>query len=171
MNTILCGMPMCGKTTIGKMLAKELGCLFTDTDRLIENAYIANTGKELTCRQIYQIEGESFFRNLEKKELNSLKFLENSIISIGGGCLSDSSNAALLKSIGSLIYLKTPIEILWERVQWKGIPAYLEQNDPKKAFEKIANNRASIYEAIADVIIETENLSKEEIASAILNRF
>lgn len=170
MNVILCGLPMCGKTTIGKMLSKRLNWNFIDTDLLIENWYAIHTTKYLSCRQIFIHEGEAFFRKIEKQHILSLKASVKNIISLGGGALCDQENTQHLQSIGEVYYLKTPVNILWYRVQSRGIPAYLDQNQPEVSFYEMARKRASFYEKAAHFIIETNHLSEQDIINTLLNR-
>ena len=79
MNIILIGMPGSGKTTLGKIVAKELGLAFYDSDKVIEN----NQGK--TVLEIFSEMGEGYFRDLETETLSSLASLDNAVISTGGG--------------------------------------------------------------------------------------
>lgn len=170
MNIILCGLQHCGKTNAGKRLALELGYPFIDTDQLIETAYTTITAKNKNCRQICFEHGESFFRQLEKQQIQYLKHTKNSIISCGGGSLCMKENVEMFKSLGNMIYLKIPTEIIWERIITHGIPSYLDSNDPKASFFAIAASRLPIYEAAADIIIEVNLLSPEHISAKILAR-
>lgn len=167
MNYILCGMPKCGKTTIGKRLAEKLTFSFIDTDRLIENAYFQKCGFSHSCREIYLKEGETFFRELEKKQIASLSTTKKSVIATGGGALIDITNVEALKSMGHVIYLKTPLIIIWERIKESGIPATLDPKDPEGSFYSFAKQRAQQY-AFAHTILETETMDKEAIVEAIL---
>lgn len=166
MNIILCGLPMCGKTTIGKMLAAQLKWGFIDTDRCIEKAYCLKTGKIKSCRQIYLDEGEKIFRELEKEQIASLQATKDHIIALGGGSLGDRQ---VVQALGFIVYLKTPISVLWKRIQWKGIPAYLDPYDPEKAFYALAEKRTLLYEKAANATLDTSHLIKKEIIEAILN--
>ncbi len=125
MNLILCGLPKCGKTTLGKQLAKKLNRSFIDIDQLIENAYYFMKKKRATCRQIYLEEGEGFFRTIETMEITSLKGLENHVIALGGGGLNDFKNVEILKTIGQLVYLKSSPSLLLNRIRSLQMPAYL----------------------------------------------
>lgn len=169
MNIVLCGLPMCGKSTIGKLLAKRLQWRFVDTDELIENAYMQATQRNYSCPQIYKTEGESYFRELESQQIASLTGAQNTVIAIGGGALNVASNREILKSIGSLIYLKTDLEVLWSRTADCGKPVYLDQSNPKEAFWRMAATRIPIYEEVASATIDMDNKSQEEILKIIEN--
>lgn len=167
MNKILCGLPMSGKTTIGKLLASRLGCNFIDTDRLIENAYAEKTGKRYSCRQIFLEDGEGKFRELERQQIASLNGIRGHVIAVGGGTLMNPENRVVLQSIGNLIYLKTAEDVLWERMQRRGIPAYLDPLNPEKSFRALAEKRTPIFEQAAHLTIDTTNLSLEEVINII----
>ncbi len=169
MNIILCGLPMSGKTTLGKMLAKELNWPFIDTDHCIEQAYAAETSKKYTCRQIYVQVGEANFRKLELEQIISLKKSTHTVIALGGGSLQSSVNAAMLQSIGDIVYLQTPWQIIWEKMsQSNTIPAYLNHNDPKMSFYQLTQTRVPLYLAAANLIIETSRMSMQAVLEGIL---
>lgn len=167
MNIIICGLPASGKTTIGKMLASHLHWNFVDTDWLIEKAYLSQTGHLHTCRQIYVNEGAAFFRMLEKEQVVSLQNYRNTIIAIGGGTISDPEIKRILLETGSVIYLKTQPQTIWERLKVRGLPSYLTSNDPETEFLAIAATRIPTYESMARTIIEADFLAPHEIIAKI----
>ena len=168
MNVILCGLPMCGKSTIGKIVANKLQRNFVDNDQNIERVYTAKTGKNYTCRQIVIHEGEPLFRKLEHEQIVALQTVKLSVISLGGGVCSCQENLDILKSIGFLIYIKESVSTLWKRTQQCGIPSYLDQNNPKEDFRKMTSFRIPIYEAVANLTIDAENRSPDEVAELII---
>jgi len=168
MNRILCGLPMSGKTTIGKLLAEKLHLNFIDTDALIESAYSKITGRKSSCRQIFLKHGEIYFRKLESNQIEELKEKNQSVISLGGGALNNQNNVTILQSIGRIIYLKAPVEILWKRIVQKGIPAYLDPRDPERSFYALADQRSSLYEKASYAVIETKLLNEQETVEIII---
>lgn len=167
MNLMLCGPPMCGKTTAGERLSKKLNHAFIDTDRLIERAY----GRGLTCREIYKTEGTAVFRRLESQQIASLQDVKQSVIALGGGCLADPDNVEILRSIGWLIYLKMDSAQLWERVHRRGVPAYLDPADPRADFDHLIQQRALVYEAAAHLSIDINHLSEEAVVNTVLKKY
>lgn len=163
MNLIFCGLQNSGKTTIGQLLAIRLGWDFIDTDQLIEGRY----GRTQSCREIFIKEGESTFRALEKKVIDSLKVLKNCVIATGGGSLVNPENKNILEQLGKFVYLKANPQLLWTRIG--SIPALLDQNEPKKSFLELAKNRIPIYESVAHYTIETDTLTPEQIVDMILS--
>lgn len=142
MNIIFCGPPLSGKTTIAKACAQAWRWKFIDTDRLIEKAY----GKNCTCREIFQKEGKTFFRLLEKKCLFTLTNATKTVIATGGGTLLDEENKKFLKTLGPLLYLKVPQKTLWERMKTRGVGAYIDSNNAELSFYQLLKSRQPVYE-------------------------
>lgn len=170
MNLILCGMPMSGKSTCGNLAASLLLYDFVDTDRLIEQLYASDAGKKLSAREIYIKEGENSFRRWEQMAIESLSDSKETVIAIGGGCLTNADNVRLLKKIGKLIYLKTSLEELLSRLP-KELPAYLDPKDPKHSLKQLMDKRSPVFESSADITLNIEGLPTSEIAGRICSLF
>jgi shikimate kinase len=152
-SIILCGPPYTGKTTLGQQAAAKLRWTFIDTDRLLEKYY----GVEITCREIYRMEGEEQFRRLESQAIATLKGSHKCVIALGGGTFNLPENARFLKTLGSLYYLKTPFDILLKRLLAAPLPSYLENEiDPVQAFRRLVEARSKVYEMHADKVIDTD---------------
>ena len=123
MNWILCGFKGCGKSFFGARLSLP----FLDLDRLIEER------ERLCVRDIVLQKGEAYFRKLEKETALSLE-VEGHVIAVGGGTLLDPISQAHLRSLGPLIYLKCPKQILKKRILIPPLPTFIKNNDD---FEKI----------------------------------
>src|SRR5664280_2618758 len=80
---ILCGLPMCGKTTVGRTLAEKLAWKFVDIDQLIEEKYARETGRKLSCREVFKLEGETSFRFLENQVIIALRGSTNCVVALG----------------------------------------------------------------------------------------
>jgi shikimate kinase len=168
-NIILCGLPKSGKTTFGKYLASKLQWNFIDTDHLIEKAYEKTRGHFISCRHIFLQEGESFFRHLEKEQIQSIITSSRNVIALGGGSLQDGAISTLLQNAGHVIYLKVPISIVWHRLQ-QDMPAYLQQQDPQQTFWRLAEQRIPAYENIAHMTIEPDLDDPEEIVRVMMDK-
>lgn len=151
MNIILCGLPASGKTAVGQRLASFLKRPFIDTDRLIEEA------TSLCCRTLYM---HGRLRSEEKKAVISLQAVSESVIATGGGILCEEENLERLRTIGCLVYLRADMKSLWERIVVRGMPAYA---DSEQSFYALATARLPLYEAAADVTVDTTGLSEEEV--------
>ena len=148
MNIILCGLPKSGKTTLGKKIATHLNWEFVDTDLLIEEKM------QRSCREIFQKEGEAFFRRLEGAVIASIQG-SHLVIALGGGSLDNVDNREILKKLGLFIYLKTPLITIWNRLS-KNLPAFLDNKDPEKAFYALAEKRLPIYNQMATYTLEED---------------
>ena len=168
MNIILFGFKGSGKTTLGKLLAEQLQWQFIDIDRIIEELYQKKEKKSLPAHKIYELSSETF-RLLEKQAVFSLINTNNAVIATGGGSVLDTENVAELKKLGKLIYLKAPKELIKQRMLTGRLPAFLDKNDPEESFAKMYLEREKIYTAIADIIIELDNKTNDEIIQEILH--
>lgn len=171
MNIILCGLPACGKTTLGTKLAAHLELFFIDTDRLIEEYYFNLYGQKLTCREITLQDGIQKFCLLEKNQVNLLPLVSKSVISLGGRTLCDFENKQKIKECGCLIYLKTPSEVVWERLQSRVFPSYLNTSNPQESFDQLVKERLPVYEEAADLVIETQEKTIENLLGEIADHF
>lgn len=166
MTFLLCGLPCCGKTTVGKLLATHLHRRFIDTDQLIETAFPGS----LSCREIFLQLGEQKFRALEKAQIASLIGQRPCIISLGGGCCDAEETIQVLQQLGTVIYLKVSPTTLYPRMVQRGIPPYLDPQDPRNSFLELAMKRMARYEKAASIIIDTSTLSAEATVVHILQR-
>ena len=111
MNIALVGMMGCGKTTIGKLIAKDLNFSFIDTDKLIVEK------ENRSINKIFEENGEEYFREIETSILIKTLNNDNQIISTGGGIIKKDENIKLLKEKSIVIYLKADDKTLYERVK------------------------------------------------------
>lgn len=137
-NIVLIGMPSCGKSTIGTLLAEQLNRELYDTDQLICSEF----GK--SPAEIIQNEGEAAFRDKESNVVSSLVApLSGAIIATGGGAILKSENVLELKKNGKLFFIDRPLELL---ITTKDRPLSSDRN----ALEARYNERYPIYCAAAD---------------------
>lgn len=166
-SLILIGFKACGKTSVGRELALRLQASFIDTDQLIEARYHVMSGVARTCPEIYRAEGGDQFRALEKAVIAALNQRElPGVIAVGGGAVLDSENAALLRQLGSFIYLSTSYSTLLMRLQAQSVPAYL-QGDLETAFQSVFAEREPCYQKLADYELHTEQYSVADLADQL----
>lgn len=103
-NIILVGMPGSGKTTIGQLISVKLNMEYVDTDDLIEE----NAGVEIA--QIFETNGEPYFRELETQAAKEIANLQNKVIATGGGMILKDENMSFLKENGVVFFLDRPID-------------------------------------------------------------
>ncbi|NRA90863.1 MAG: AAA family ATPase [Simkaniaceae bacterium] len=168
MNIVLFGLKGSGKTTFGKRLAKEMGCAFIDTDRLIEEIYQLNRQKTLTTCQIYQEVGPVAFRALEYEVVQSLQDVQNSVIAVGGGAMMLYENVDALSKQSHLIYLYFEREKLKKRVlSAHPLPAFLDPKDPEASFDKMYEEREEYYAKIKANRIDVTEMSDDDVIDQI----
>ena len=159
-NLILCGFMGSGKTTVGIALSERLGMELLDTDSEIvkrENRSIAD---------IFDSDGEAYFRGLETELIKELSDKDNLIISLGGGLAAQRQNHPYLKKLGKVVLLDCGIEETLKRIE----------NDPARPLTKngrediIAryNMRKPIYEEVADIIVDS-SLTLDKTLNIIIN--
>lgn len=157
-NLILIGMPGCGKSTVGVVLAKALGMDFIDSDLVIQKV----TGKRLS--QIIDESGDAGFREVENR-VNAQLQAENSIIATGGSVIYGEEAMRHLKSIGTVIYLKLSYASIEERLgdlHARGVTI-----QPGWTLRDLYNERCPMYEKWADVIVDCERMRLREVVGYI----
>ena len=148
LNLVLIGMPGCGKSTIGKALAKELGKEFIDSDEEIRRV----SSKEIP--QIFAEAGEAGFRKLESEVIAELAKKQSAVIATGGGAILNRKNIELLKENGRVIFLDRPLELL---VTTDDRPLSSNRDLLQKRYEE----RYDIYCAVCDSIVDASKTIEE----------
>ena len=162
-NIILVGMPACGKTTIGVRLAENLAdYIHIDVDSLIERT----EGKAIS--KIFEEFSEDYFRKLEYDTIKMICTGKNKIISTGGGAFQNPDNRAMLLNFGKVFYLKTDIEILYDRITSDTTRPLLMKDNQRKILEDMLLRREENYKK-AHYTIDTSGLSEDEILRFILD--
>ena len=159
-NIILIGPMGSGKTSTGRMLAKEMGYAFADTDEEVTK----RTG--VSIAYIFDVEGEEGFRKRECLALKECLNDNNTILSTGGGIVLSKENRDLLQDRGTVVYLQTSIRFQVKRTASSNRPL-LQNKDPEETLEKLMLTRAPLYEEIADITIMTDNKSLQEMSKEI----
>lgn len=163
-NIILVGYMGCGKSTVGRKAARALEYRFLDTDALIEEE------EGMTISKLFEEKGEIYFRD---KETDLLRRLNNepkgNIIATGGGLPMREENRPLLKELGTVIYLKPEVDTLVKRLSGDKQRPLLKNVDIREKVETMLTIRGPIYEAVADVVLETEGMSFYQIICKIEN--
>ena len=152
-NIVLIGMAGCGKSTIGRLLAKETGKTFRDADAQIEKL----AGK--TIPEIFAQDGEAEFRRLETEMLSELGKQSGLVIATGGGCVTRPENYPLLHQNGRILWIRRDPG----KLPTAGRPLS-QKTDPAVLYEQ----RKPLYAAFADAAVENEG-TLGEVLTAILN--
>lgn len=164
-NVILTGFMGCGKTTVGIRLSYRMRRIFEDTDKLIEKE------QKREIKEIFAAEGEDFFRRLETEMLLCLEeTVNNRVISVGGGTPVREENQKILKRLGTVIYLRIRPETVYERLKNDTTRPLLQGDDPKGKIYRLMESRKEAYESSADIVLDVDELSVEEILNEITTR-
>lgn len=162
-NIFLVGFMGAGKTTVGRILAGRLGYRYCDSDKVIET----KAGK--TIPEIFSGLGEDRFRELESETLESLSGKIKQVIATGGGAVMRDRNWDAMKKGGVTVYLKAPAEVIWNRIKHSKTRPLLNVDNPLEAAKDLLEKRIPFYEK-ADLTVDTESLSVDEIASEIIKK-
>jgi shikimate kinase len=152
----------CGKSSVGRRIAGNTGRRFVDTDELAA----ASAGKSIS--KIFEEQGEAHFRELESKVLADLAAESGMVLATGGGIILSEENRATLRSIGPVVWLDADADILFERVSRNRKRPLLQTEDPRATFDALIAARRPIYEAAADMRIDSTTLSHEDAARVVV---
>ncbi|KAB2907669.1 MAG: shikimate kinase [Ignavibacteriales bacterium] len=168
----LTGFMGTGKTTLGRVVANCLGWEFYDTDKEIEKDTQAPVATFVLKN------GEEAFRKLEDAKLLELSVVEGAVISLGGGTLMNPKNIEICKSSGLLVYLKSNLSVIYNRVKKRTTrPLFKSEADPEMSREEAMKKLKLLFEqrregyetADLTVEIETDNfgMSIDKIVNVI----
>ena len=161
-NVVLIGFMGSGKTSIGMKYARAFSYEFLDSDAQIEEE------QQKTINDIFAEQGETAFRTMETELLQRLlEKQEPFVLGTGGGMPLREENAAMLKQIGLVIFLKAGQEELITRLQNDTTRPLLAASDIRERVETLYAKRLPLYEAAADYILETDGKSFYEIIKEI----
>ena len=153
-----------GKSTIGNILAKKLNRDFKDSDHFIEQ----RTGVDIA--RIFDIEGETGFRDRESKALKTLLSQNNRVVATGGGSVLREENRALLRSKGYIIFLDTSVNQQLQRLRRDKKRPLLQTENPRERLENLFDARRPIYLDLADLAIKTDRKLARKLASDIISQ-
>ena len=160
-NIILTGFMGTGKTTLGRLLANQIGYEFIDTDAQIER----QIGQ--TIADLFQTQGETAFRKLEAKLVKELAKREGLVIATGGGLVLNPKNVATLRKTGRIVCLTaTPEEILTRISKQQDVRPLLREEDPQAKIIELMEQRKAVYQQFPQ--LSTSELSCEELINQLV---
>ncbi|MBQ2388815.1 MAG: shikimate kinase [Clostridia bacterium] len=161
MNIILSGFMGCGKTTIGKIIAQKLNLDFIDTDKLIEE----REGRRI--REIFDTDGEGYFRDKEHEICAELSREDNKVIATGGGALTFDRNKEVLSKNGRVIFIDVDLDTIIKRIGNDSRRPLLN-SETRALFDR----RNPIYKKNCDFTITVRgDVSAREIADNIIEYY
>ncbi len=154
-----------GKTSLGKLVAASLGYQFVDSDRVIEEL----TGVDIPT--IFYYEGEPGFRRREEQVIDHLTRHPRIVLATGGGAILSPFNRKCLAARGCVVYLEVSVEQQLKRTARDSSRPLLQVDDPGKKLRQLARERTPLYEALADIRIDTNQGNIHGIKRKILAEF
>jgi len=163
MKIFLIGPMGSGKSTIGKVLSERLEYDFYDTDKLVEKV----VGKKI--KEIFEQNGEQYFRLKESEELDKTRKLKNAVIATGGGIIENEKNRLFLKEEKKVIFLDSSIERQYDRTKESQKRPLLNNGDSMKILKNLYQKRLSFYQEVSKLKISMDNLTERKIFEKILD--
>ncbi len=160
-NIILIGMPGAGKSTLGVVAAKMLGMDFLDADLLIQSQM------DSTLHKIIDAMGPDGFLQVENRVLGDVD-CQNTVVSTGGSAVYSSEAMKHLASIGTVVYLKVSLEELEGRLGSLHERGVVMREGMGNNLAALYHERVPLYEAYADITVDTEGMSTREAAEALV---
>lgn len=151
-----------GKTTIGRLLARQMGREFIDSDLFIEE----QSGADIAW--IFAKEGESGFRERESRAIDQLTQRQGIILATGGGVVMRECNRDWLKSRGIVIYLRASVETQMRRTAKDKSRPLLQQPNPKQVLSDLFKVRDPLYQQVADITIATGHTYPRQMLQQII---
>ncbi|MEK7702445.1 MAG: shikimate kinase [Nitrospirota bacterium] len=155
-NVVLVGFMGTGKSAIGGRLAKAVSFRFFDTDHLIEE----RAGKKIT--DLFSEFGETRFREIEMEVIRDVMRGEHLVVSTGGGAVIRKENRDFFSQNGTVVYLSARHDIILSRAQRRpGQRPLLQGGDPGATIKRLMQERAPLYQDVADFSLDTSDMSIE----------
>lgn len=160
-NLVLVGLMGAGKSSVGRIVATQLGIPFIDTDAEIERV------SRMTVTELFATYGEAEFRALEARVIKRILRTGPRVVSTGGGAFIDERTRKFIKRGGLSLWLKADLDVLWERVMKRDTRPLLRTENPRKTLEDLMTVRYPIY-AEADMTVLSRDVRKEKMANEVL---
>jgi shikimate kinase len=161
-TVVLVGMMGAGKTAVGTALARILRVPFRDSDEEIVKA------AQRSIAEIFERDGEPFFRARESEVLARLVRGEPCVLSTGGGAFLSEKNREIVGQAGVSVWLRVDIDLLWQRVRHKTTRPLLRTPNPRETLQALYESRVPVY-ALADLVVDASpELSVEAMAQRVL---
>ena len=163
-SVFLVGPMGAGKTTIGRLLAKQLGRTFVDSDWYIES----QTGADIAW--IFAKEGEAGFRERETRAIDELTQQPQIVLATGGGAVMAAENREYLKHRGIVIYLNASVDVQMARTAKDKSRPLLQQPNPRKLLQGLYSARDPLYREVAHIIMPTGHTYPRHMVNQLLQQ-
>lgn len=163
-NIVLIGFMGAGKSTVSEYLSRKYNMDTVEMDQIIAER------EKMSISDIFSVHGEEYFRDLETKLLIEMQAKTNTVISCGGGVPMRERNVKEMKKNGCVVLLTATPETILERVKDNHDRPLLEGNKTVSYISELMEKRREKYEAAADLIIETDGKSAQEICEELVQK-
>ena len=163
-SIFLIGFMGVGKSTIARALQRELGFPLIEMDERI----VKEQG--MSINDIFAQYGEDHFRDIESQLIVDIGKEEPSIVSCGGGVVVRPQNTQNMKDIGRIVFLKATPETIYERVKNSTDRPILNGHMNVEYIAELMEKRHALYEAAADITIQTDGKTREQICEEIIGK-
>ena len=155
-------MPGCGKSTVGRQLARQLAVPFLDADHEIERRI------SMSIRQFFETSGEPAFRDIEEQVIDEMTQRPEGVLATGGGAVLRPANRDALHQRTTALYLRSSPEDLARRLRHDTQRPLLQVADPVRKLREIYAVRDPLYRQVAHYVIETGRPSVHSLVQMIL---
>ncbi|MEL6597396.1 MAG: shikimate kinase [Pseudomonadota bacterium] len=159
---VMVGMMGAGKTAVGRALATRLGVPFLDSDEQIV------TAANMSIAEIFERDGEAFFRARESEVIERLLRDERGVLSTGGGAFLAQGNREMISNIGVSVWLKADLGLLWSRVRHKDTRPLLRTDDPQATLRALYEARMPLYAQSDITVVADARYSIDDMTDAVL---
>lgn len=163
-HLVLIGPMGAGKSSLARQLSRMTARRWVDTDKMV----VDRIGMPIT--EIFAQLGEEKFRETEAEALESLHAARRLIIATGGGIVTRPANHGQLRALGCVIFLSATPDVLFERVSRNQRRPLLQTMDPERTLRELLAVRWPLYQACADLTVDTSSGTHESLADEVLRR-
>ena len=168
LSLLFWGPPGCGKTTVGRELARIMDGSHVDTDELITE----QAGQSIA--EIFEAEGEAGFRKREAAVVAQVFASPPDVVSVGGGVVLDDANVTAIRAAATVVWLTAPAEVLWQRISADSATDVtrpsLTDRPGLDEVKRLLDERTPLYSRVSDHTLDTTDRTPGEVAIEVRHR-
>ena len=161
-NLFLIGFMGCGKSTMARILSEKTGAELIEMDETIEKE------AGMSIREMFEIYGEPYFRDLESQLIEQITKQGGAVVSCGGGAILREENVLKMKENGTIVYFSATPETIYERVRHSTNRPLLNGNMNVEYITELMGKRLPLYEKAADRTISVDGKNKLEVVEELM---
>lgn len=169
-SVVLAGFTGSGKSTVGRTLADMTATAFVDLDDEVERMHTWEKGHALKCRDIYSTYGRECFQQYELLALGRMVDRGPMVLATGGAAPLHEDARAMMRALGTVVYLRCSPRELFARLTVRGFPASMGIEPSTEQIELRLAARSACYESAAHLTVDCDGTSAEQVATEIIRR-